>query len=62
MPQLLDAIEQRLTAGRKTYRVELAGAALSSLHRLYELGEVMARQDDLVEIVHTLRQVVCVKG
>ena len=25
-------------------------------------AEVMARQDDLVEIVHELRQVVCVKG
>ena len=25
-------------------------------------SEVMANQDDLVEVVHTLRQVVCVKG
>ena len=27
-----------------------------------DIKEVMARQDDLVEIVHELRQVVCVKG
>jgi tRNA-splicing ligase RtcB len=27
-----------------------------------DIAEVMARQDDLVEIVHELRQVVCVKG
>ena len=27
-----------------------------------DIDEVMANQDDLVEIVHTLRQVVCVKG
>ena len=26
------------------------------------LGAVMAAQDDLVEVVHTLRQVICVKG
>jgi tRNA-splicing ligase RtcB len=26
------------------------------------IDEVMANQDDLVEIVHTLKQVVCVKG
>ena len=27
-----------------------------------DIDEVMANQDDLVEVVHTLRQVVCVKG
>ncbi len=27
-----------------------------------EIDQVMANQDDLVEIVHTLKQVVCVKG
>ena len=26
------------------------------------IGAVMAAQEDLVEIVHTLKQVVCVKG
>lgn len=26
------------------------------------IDDVMAAQDDLVEVVHTLRQVVCVKG
>ena len=27
-----------------------------------DIDTVMANQDDLVEVVHTLRQVVCVKG
>ncbi|MFO0685178.1 MAG: RtcB family protein [Sandaracinus sp.] len=27
-----------------------------------DIDAVMAAQEDLVEIVHTLRQVVCVKG
>ena len=27
-----------------------------------DIDEVMANQSDLVEVVHTLRQVVCVKG
>lgn len=27
-----------------------------------DIGAVMAAQGDLVEVVHTLRQVVCVKG
>lgn len=27
-----------------------------------DIDEVMANQDDLVEVMHTLRQVVCVKG
>jgi GTP-binding protein HflX len=45
LPDLLSAIEQRLTAARRTYTVELAGEALSLLHRLYELGEVLERED-----------------
>ena len=45
LPELLALIEQRLTGGRKTYRVALTGAALGSLHRLYELGEVLSRED-----------------
>ena len=27
-----------------------------------DIDKVMANQNDLVEVVHTLRQVVCVKG
>ena len=27
-----------------------------------DIDEVMANQRDLVEVVHTLRQVICVKG
>ena len=45
LPELTALIEQRLTGGRKIYRVTLRGAALGSLHRLYELGEVLSRED-----------------
>ncbi len=45
LPELLATIERRITAGRRTYRVELAGAALGQLHRLYEMGEVLGRTD-----------------
>ena len=45
LPELLETIEARLTGGRHTYTVELAGAALGDLHRLYELGEVLERAD-----------------
>ena len=27
-----------------------------------DIDEAMANEDDLVEVIHTLRQVVCVKG
>jgi len=27
-----------------------------------DIDQVMAHQDDLVEVVHTLKQIVCVKG
>ncbi len=43
--ELLDVIEQRVTGGRHTYSVRLAGDALGQLHRLYELGEVINRED-----------------
>jgi GTP-binding protein HflX len=43
--ELLDAIEQRLSAGRQIFEVELSGAGLADLHRLYELGEVVSRVD-----------------
>lgn len=45
LPDLLNAIEQRLTAARRTYTVELTGESLRLLHRLYEFGEVMERND-----------------
>jgi GTP-binding protein HflX len=45
LPELLELIEQRLTGGRRTYTVTLAGAGLGNLHRLYELGEVLERAD-----------------
>jgi GTP-binding protein HflX len=45
LPELLDLIETRITGGRRTYTVELTGAALGELHRLYEMGEVLRRED-----------------
>jgi GTP-binding protein HflX len=45
LPELLDLVEQRLSGARRVYTVELAGAALGNLHRLYEFGEVVDRRD-----------------
>ncbi len=45
LPELLALIEQRLSGSRRTYTVELTGAALGNLHRLYEIGEVVERHD-----------------
>jgi GTP-binding protein HflX len=45
LDELLSAIEQRLSAGRQIFEIELAGAGLADLHRLYELGEVVSRVD-----------------
>jgi GTP-binding protein HflX len=45
LPDLLERVERRVTAGRRTFTVELAGAALGQLHRLYELGDVLDRRD-----------------
>ena len=45
LPELLQLIEQRIAAGRRIYRVELTGAGLGDLHKLYEMGEVLDRQD-----------------
>jgi GTP-binding protein HflX len=42
---LLALIEEHFAKGQGTYRVELAGADTSQLHRLYELGEVLERED-----------------
>jgi GTP-binding protein HflX len=45
LPALLQAIEERVSAGHRLYRVELHGADLGLLHRLYEMGEVLDRDD-----------------
>jgi GTP-binding protein HflX len=45
LPALLEAVESRVAAARRIYRVELAGEALGNLHRLYDLSEVMDRVD-----------------
>ena len=45
LPELLDAIEQRVSADRSVFSVELSGENLANLHRLYELGEVLERTD-----------------
>jgi len=45
LPALLAAIEERVAGQNRVFRVELAGAELRHLHRLYELGEVLDRVD-----------------
>ncbi|MCB1499182.1 MAG: GTPase HflX [Bauldia sp.] len=45
LPELLGVIEDRIAEDHTVYRVELAGERLADLHRLYELGEVLARDD-----------------
>jgi len=45
LPDLLAAIEGRIAEDDVVYRVELRGAAVGDLHRLYELGDVLERHD-----------------
>jgi GTPase len=45
LPELLHAIEERLSARNAVYRIELSGGAVGKLHQLYELGEVLDRED-----------------
>jgi GTP-binding protein HflX len=45
LPELLAAIEERVSTGHETFRVKLEGEGLKDLHRLYELGDVLHRQD-----------------
>jgi GTP-binding protein HflX len=45
LAELLEAIEQRVSADRSVFSVELSGEGLANLHRLYELGEVLERTD-----------------
>jgi len=41
----------------------MSSAAIDETPRAYkDIDAVMAAQRDLVEVVHTLKQVVCVKG
>ena len=42
---LLEAIETRISGGRRIYSIALAGAALADLHRLYALADVIDRTD-----------------
>jgi GTP-binding protein HflX len=42
---LLALIEEHFASGQGTYRVELSGTDTGRLHRLYELGEVLKRED-----------------
>ncbi len=46
LPDLLNLIEEKIAATRRVYEVRLEGAALSQLHRLYEVGEVLDRSDN----------------
>jgi tRNA-splicing ligase RtcB len=64
----------RTEAKRKFSRADVAaqtegvecrkdGGVIDEIPGAYkDIDEVMAHQTDLVEIVHTLKQVVCVKG
>jgi len=42
---LLDLVEQRLNEDRPVFTLSLHGDALAKLHRLYDLGEVLSRED-----------------
>ena len=45
LPDLLTAIEARIVENDVIFRVELHGDAVADLHRLYEMGDVLDRQD-----------------
>ncbi len=45
LPELLQAIENRLSEGHAIYRIQLDGARLADLHKLYDFGEVLERED-----------------
>ncbi len=44
--ELLGLIEETLNARRAVFRLRLEGDRLAELHRIYELGEVLERNDD----------------
>jgi GTP-binding protein HflX len=45
LPELLQAIEDRVSEGQAIYRIELSGERLADLHKLYDFGEVLERED-----------------
>jgi len=45
LPELLQAIEDRVAEGQAVYRIQLAGERLADLHKLYDFGEVLDRED-----------------
>ena len=45
LPELLQAIEDRISEGHAVYRIELTGERLGDLHKLYDFGEVLERED-----------------
>lgn len=64
MRLILEALKRELppfqTAGVECRK---DGGVLDEIPGAYkDIDEVMANQSDLVEVVHTLKQVVCIKG
>ncbi len=45
IPALLKAIEEYVSAEQGVFTIELAGQGLADLHRLYDMGEVIERED-----------------
>jgi GTP-binding protein HflX len=45
LPDLLAEIDSRIAEDDVVYRVELSGERLGSLHKLYDFGEVLERED-----------------
>jgi hypothetical protein len=43
-------------------RLQLVNLSRGCIANARQIDEVMAQQGDLVEVVHTLKQVLCVKG
>ena len=55
----------RFDLARQTAGVECRkdGGVIDEIPAAYkDIDQVMAHQSDLVDVVHTLRQVICVKG
>jgi len=57
IPALLQLVEDRITQDRPEFVVALSGAELGKLHRLYELGEVLSREDDAEGVTHAVLRV-----
>lgn len=52
----------RMRPGARDAPLDIGVARLLKALKVAAMSEVMAAQSDLVEIVHTLKQIVCVKG